>query len=265
LEEELAMLIESVEPFPNRFIPFFHVDPKTTSDLTPPRIEEILAVTGDFVSFQGYGETAFYRHPWLCTNLTDPPWPEALAAMEENNLVVMIHLTSAQLPGFKAMLIERPGLTVLLHGPELVNELPELLKEHLNLYYTLDTATTMFLDGPHPHPLMYPRSGGRTEFLAEYRANRDTMLQSALSTWNPVLEAAPDRVMWGTDVSMGWHADAQVYEALMEFSNIFLENLPSALARSYAFDNALRLFGAGMVVDPTSLDLLLGEDSETDR
>ena len=75
LEEELGRLLEAAGPNPGRFIPFYDLGPDRVSDVKLTRLEEILGGTEEFVSLRGYGESAFYRHPWRGTTLTDAPWP----------------------------------------------------------------------------------------------------------------------------------------------------------------------------------------------
>jgi hypothetical protein len=80
-------------------------------------------------------------------------------------------------------------------------------------------------------------------------ADPQSLAEQKASDWLPVLQAAPDRVMWGTDVAFGWHLDEDVYGMLVDFSRRFVEQLPAELRDGYARLNAERLLGAGVSFD----------------
>ncbi len=72
--------------------------------------------------------------------------------------------------------------------------------------------------------------------------NWDTILENSYDRWIKTVEAAPDRVLWGTDVSSEWHFDRDVYKTLVEFSQEFVEMLPKEYRDGYMSENAKRLF-----------------------
>lgn len=233
----LARLAE----YPGRFVPFLHVNPRAPADIDPARWEPLLAERPG--TFKGFGEIALYRPPFQSTRLTDEPWSAVFDAIARHDLWLMLHLRDAeQLPELETMLARYPRTKVLLHGPELRTELPELLTHYPNLAYTLDTAT--LLERPIPNSnrtLMYPASGLGDHFVSTFDEGYQAMLVQAIERWTPVLRAAPDRVLWGTDVSADWHLHPEVYRRLVQFTSDFSDALPPELQAPFAYQNALNL------------------------
>jgi hypothetical protein len=128
--------------------------------------------------------------------------------------------------------------------------MPDLLRQHPNIYYTLDTATLLLLwpdDGSMPTNLMYSPAG-RDGFMVLFDANREHLLEEGLRLWLPTIEAAPERVLWGTDVSEPWHIEPDIYQRLIAFSRDFIARLPEQYRQGYEQGNAVSLFGERGVV-----------------
>jgi hypothetical protein len=84
----------------------------------------------------------------------------------------------------------------------------------------------------------------REDFVRRFDAERDAILEESFQRWLPTVLAAPDRVMWGTDVHASWHFEPEVYDRLMDFARRWIAMLPSELRDPYAYANADRLIGA---------------------
>lgn len=242
---------------PERFVLFFHVDPKRPSDSDPARLEKVLA-SEHAPLFSGFGESAFYRDPWRSHLLSEEPWPGVLELAAREELVVMVHVRGDQSGDLERALAEHPDTTLLVHGPELLPDLPRLLAEHDNLLFTLD-ASTYLREPAEPGverprtPLMFPPVEGdaaaRSWFLETHDRELDRMMEDAVREWTPVVAAAPDRVFWGTDVAFAWHTDDAVYGRILDFSRDFIAALPAETRDAYAFDNARQRFGVGVTVE----------------
>ena len=205
-------------------MPFFDIDPETSRDLNRENVSR--AYFASDIPFLGFGETAFYREPLDRASLASSGWHEIFQFSQEENLIIMIHLRRDQADELRTMLRTYPDTRVLLHGPEIPNELPALLQDHQNLYYTLDTATLLISPGRPPLPpfnLMYPDGeGSASQFVNDFERHRDALLDNAIKTWSPVIRDAPNQVLWGTDVSLSWHIEREVYSRLITFSNDFI-------------------------------------------
>lgn len=253
-EENYAETIELVKHNPGRFVPFFNGDPDTITDISTDNLQALLDVDTKNI-YKGIGEYAFYQEPLLGTSLTTEPWPSVFAWAAEHDLVIMIHLVSTQADELDEMLTQYPNTQILLHGSELLDELPALLAEHENLWLTLDTANLLVVPGELRQVIMFPVQGGEEdelsdseraeEFVELYDANETSMLTTAEADWAPVFEAAPDRILWGTDVAFSWHFTSRVYSRLISFSEQFLERLELEDQANYRKNNAKILLGDG--------------------
>lgn len=189
--------------------------------------------------FYGLGEVTFYSGAEQGLRFTDDPIPEYFEMSAAEDLVLMLHPTEEQAADVGPMLSAFPDARLLLHGFELAgmgDTLPTLLAEHENLYWTHDTAT---MTGG-----LMVRSNGQADFVDRFEANRDRYLDRAAQVLPPLLEAAPDRVMWGTDVVADWHVDPDVYGRLVAFSEDVIDSLPDEHRDPYAYENAVALFDA---------------------
>ena len=186
----------------------------------------------------GIGEVTFYAGREQGKALTDDPFPEYFQLAAEEDLVLMLHPTEQQADGLGPMLEQYPEATLLLHGHELLgtgDHLRALLREHDNLYWTYDTAT--MLGG------LTVRAAGKSDFIDRFEADRDRYRRRVTQRLPPLLEAAPDRVMWGTDIVADWHVDPDVYSRLLAFSEDVRDALPTEHRDPFAYENAVTLFG----------------------
>lgn len=246
-----------IDSNPGRFVPFYNGDPNTLSEISVINLQAILDKDTKNL-FRGIGEFAFYQDPLLGTTLTDDPWPEIFAWAADNDLTIMIHLNQDQGTELDTMLTAYPTTRVLLHGSELAlaGELADLLAEHDNLFYTLDTANMLNQD---LMPIMFPVQGGdeddvsdtkrANDFIDTYDAAEAEMLANAVATYSDIFTAAPDRVLWGTDVAFAWHMRKAVYRRLHSFSEQFAATLDESVRSNYLNGNAVSLFGEGVTVE----------------
>lgn len=220
------------------FVPFFHVDPEAPSDMAPERLAPVLRDVGLF--FRGIGEVGLYQPPWRGTSIADDPWPEVFRFAAERDLFLMLHLVEGEAGPLDRMLSRFPDTKVLLHGTELRDRLPELLREHDDLSFTLDTASLLVEPGAGP---LQVTAGGVEVFVESFDEGWRESLAWALDEWLPVVQAAPDRVMWGSDVAVAWQSELAVYARLVAFSRAFIDRLPRPLRFPYAAANARHLLG----------------------
>lgn len=249
LDDTYAETVATVRMNPGRFVPFYNGDPNSIEEISVENLQAILDNdTRDL--FKGIGEFAFYRDPLTNTALTSDPWPDVFQWASDNDLIIMIHLNSNQGTELDTMLDNYPTTTVLLHGRELAQagELATLLADHPNLYFTLDTANMINVDGP----LMFPVAGGgddtvsdktrASDFIEAYDANVTTMLSDSHTLFDELFAVAPNQVLWGTDTAFTWHTRPAVYRRLIEFTEAFDQRT------GYVTTNALTLFGEGVTL-----------------
>lgn len=236
INKQFDSLRENLSGLNVGFIPFFSI--------FNPSLSSIQAMyVGREGTFFGIGEIGFYEGPLLGTSLAEDPWPAIFEYAAKENLFLMLHPTQKQANDLEKMLARYPDTKVILHGYELLNTglVEDWLRSYKNLYWTYDLAT--MLDG-----YMY-RVQNADDFVMWYDANKKQYLASVSNKLLPLLEAAPERVMWGTDVVAAWHMEPEVYNRLMEFSYELVDSLPSKHRANYAHDNAQRIFDSGIIFE----------------
>lgn len=221
----------------NTFVSFFHVDPKKPSDMAARRLGAV--VSNSKFKFWGVGELGLYRKPWQTTSLADPIFTEVFEFASTHKIFVMIHPRHNQLNELAARLARHPNTRFLVHGIEHDKNLVTLAKNYENLFLTIDTSSLLRVAG---EPLMFNSRGGKSYFIDAFDTNYQSMLKAALETMQPLIAAAPSRVMWGTDVAFTWHTHADVYTRLIRFSREFIGKLNEENRVGYAVRNARRAF-----------------------
>lgn len=188
--------------------------------------------------FAGIGEIIFYGGPMQGTSLTAEPWPALFQYAAAGNVPLMIHPTTEQADGLETMLADYPDATVMAHGGEF-NLSPEtlqpILEAHENLYWTIDAGS--MLNG------LVLRASGAADFVSRYDRQVEEFHGLVEQVLPPLMESAPDRVMWGTDLATNWNTDPRVYSRVMDWTRAAIESLPSTYQQKYAAGNAKRLFG----------------------
>lgn len=188
--------------------------------------------------FAGIGEIIFYGGPMQGTSLTADPWPALFEYAATRDVPLMIHPTKAQAEGLETMLAEYPDATVMAHGGEF-NLSPEtlqpILEAHENLYWTIDAGS--MLNG------LVLRASGAADFVSRYDRQVEEFHRLVEQVLPPLMESAPDRVLWGTDLATNWNTDPEVYSRIMDWTRAAIDSLPSEDQQKYAATNAKRLFG----------------------
>ncbi len=238
MDKEFDSLRESLSGLNAGFIPFFIGD---ESQLSLAKIKNTRNEREE--TFFGIGEFSFYVEPLKGTSLTEDPWPEIFEYAGKENLFLMLHPTQKEANDIEKMLAEYPNTKVILHGYESLNsgKVEKWLRTYKNLYWTYDLAT-MF-DG------YFYRVENAEDFIRWYEANKGIYLISVNKRLLPLLEAAPDRVMWGTDIVAEWHVEPEVYNKLIEFSRELIDSLPPQYQTNFAHDNAQRIFNSGIMFE----------------
>jgi len=155
----------------------------------------------------------------------------------ENNLIMMIHPRVSDLEDLHEALQHNRKTIFLLHSGEGVEKIiPPLLQENENLYYSIDAD------------LLYPYGiamAGMTkeEFMNNLQSDGMyfRILASALHYWKPLIEAHPDRIIWGTDALWSWHFEDEVYSELTFFARDFIGGLSPEVQEKFAYKNAERM------------------------
>ncbi|MDA1035437.1 MAG: amidohydrolase family protein, partial [Chloroflexi bacterium] len=114
----------------------------------------------------------------------------------------------------------------------------DLMDTFPNIYYTVDA---LLGDGYFLHPEETP--AGMLAQTEDY----PPMLAYDLDFWKEIIEAHPDRFMWGTDrggiVVWGW--DVEIGRRMVDYARAFIGQLDPAVQEKFAYQNAERLIQTG--------------------
>lgn len=260
-DEDLGYLLAALEQAPGRLLPYF--SPGYEADKNRRLLGDELV--DDYA--EAHRTSSSIAGPELLAGIGEleimdwqvPPDDARVRQLyefaEENSLGVMLHILPGQTPALKRALTAHPDATFLLHMyPEDFDEeraaLISAFGAHPNLFFTLD-ADHMLFDVDAHTGLLYkyedePFEDGAAGFLADYDRKAASMLQAARDRYGPLIEAHPDRVMWGTEMNPRYNFEPEVYDRVIDFSRQFLGAFPAA-QDAVAYQNARLVYGPGVV------------------
>ena len=96
----------------------------------------------------------------------------------------------------------------------------------------------------------YSLLDSRIENKKQFMKNLDSeqtyylLLASALNFWKPIIEAYPNRMMWGTDLYYWWHFDPDVLHKIAQFGRDFISELDPEVQERFAYRNAVGLLNS---------------------
>ena len=239
---------------PGRVVPFFSLGlpaeetkPLVGEQLTNRYRETLAAIQEqageDFI--KGFGEIEQYA--WNIQP-NDPKMLQLFDLAAENNLAVMFHPAVGQSSEVKKVLERYSRTTFLIHMfPEDLSRDREqyinLLKTHQNLYFSVDVDHMMF-DGQTGLLYKYEDDEVKTaarKFIANYDQNERNLLNTALERYRPLIEAVPDKVMWGTEGGTDYVYEPEVYDRMIKFTRLFIGELKPEVQEKFAYRNAEKL------------------------
>ena len=124
-----------------------------------------------------------------------------------------------------------PEITFIVHGDGVRPYIHGLMDDYPNIYFT-------FNDIFDEHSPLF-RFGDKEEFMSAMRGDWDRLLENAVDLYKPMIEAHPDRYMWGTDrADIAWNYDEDIGQLLAEFGRAFIGMLDSEVQEQVAYKNA---------------------------
>lgn len=241
LEGEIDRYVEALEDYPGAFIPFFQLEVDEPNDLTIEALEDALAASEGRIDYAGYGELVFDGGEWEGTSLTSQVMRDLFEFAGEHDLVLLLDIASDQGSELKEMLADYPDTIVLYQGNHISRtNVKNWLQTYDNLYFTADVESMMVgLDGFNSYG---------DSFVDEYDENVEEWVEDAINTYVPIIEAAPEKVLWGTDVADSFMFGSDEYDRVMDFTERFLEGLDEEYHDAFLFENSFELFGEGVTV-----------------
>jgi hypothetical protein len=212
--------------------------------------------------YQGVGEIALYQTDLQSVTFNTAAMQTVFQKVNELKGVVMIHLSTLGMGGRATELSEvepsvrdYPDCTFLFHGrKDDMKLVAQLMAEYSNVYFTIDANDSIFTSKLTGYNLLFPDGAvddTAARFLADVKKlGVQALVQNGLDNLMTLLEAYPDKVMWGTDLSSTWHFDDDVFDTVINLSRAVIGQLPAELQEKYAYKNAQALFGRLLATTP---------------
>lgn len=237
--QDYAAFLEQVTEPGVEYLPFMSAPPPG------PRLDSSLRSLYESAgpAFWGIGEWKPQQEPAPPADgdRYTPLW--GLAA--DLDIPVMFHPQNAQEGTVEPALAGHPETTFVLHGHQMLGygkdgpgfgpTVPRLLEEYDNLYWQMDVG--VMLSG---RLLRYSRAA---ELVNWYESEGDGVVEIYRGILPELLAAAPERVLWGTDIARSWNLEADAFSILIDFTERVLEAVPTRHHAPYKRENARQLFG----------------------
>ena len=236
-DSSVSMFSDIKKEYPNKIVAFYMPTPLSSID---PEYNTIIGMLEEYKGlYQGLGEIKFAYHEVENDKPEDKKYLGLYQIADDYQLIIMMHPREDQMDALKRLLEKYPSVPFLLHGvKEMREEIGRLMDSHNNLYYSVDAELTSIYGWGLEHQ---SRGPSKEEYLSYLRANFDIILKKSLQEWKTLIEAHPDRFVWGTDRWYRWHFDYEVGGLLEEMGRTFIGQLDPTVQEKFAYKNAERL------------------------
>jgi len=262
-DQGLGEVIDAVQKHPHRIIPFFNpgiggeeVEQYLGETLTgwytnTLRASQVIAGT-DFI--RGFGEVE--TQEWNARH-NDPKIINIIKLAQKNNINFMFHPVASKIDDVKKIVEAYPNTIFLIHMfredlAKSTDKLIKILKEHDNLYFSMDAAhiihdnnMDIIYDYDSPN-----KQSSISKLVSTYDSKEKSMAKSAIQAYKPLVDAAPDKVMWGTEIGPEYAFDPKVFDRAIKISRLVIAGFDEEDREAVGYKNALRVFGQGVVANP---------------
>ncbi|PIN73262.1 hypothetical protein COV20_03460 [Candidatus Woesearchaeota archaeon CG10_big_fil_rev_8_21_14_0_10_45_16] len=262
-DKGLGEVIAAAQKHPHRIIPFFNpgiggeeIQEKRylQTELLGWYKKTLTAskriVGDDFI--KGFGEVE--TQEWSARH-NDPRILELIDLAKANNIDFMFHPVASKIDDVERIVEAYPQTTFLIHmyREDLAKSMPRLitiLNEHDNLYFSMDAAHIIHIDGDVIYEFDSANKDASVQKFVNYYDSKESLLVSnAIKAYKPLVDAAPDKVMWGTEIGPEYAFEPEVFDRAVKISRLVIAGFDKEDQEAVAYKNALRVFGEGVVAD----------------
>ena len=260
----LGEIIDAAKKHPYRVIPFFN--PGIGGEEVGRYLGESL--TGMYKStlsasqkiagkgfIRGFGEVE--TQEWNVRH-DDQKVLQLISLAQKNGISFMFHPVAAKIGDVGKIAEAYPDTTFLIHmyREDLDKSraaLITLLKEHDNIYFSMDAAHILFVDSLGGDLVYVYDSENKQSsidtFVSVFDSREKAMTADAIKAYKPLVDAVPDKVMWGTEIGPEYAFDPRVFDRAVKISRFVIAGFDKEHQEAVGYKNALRVFGEGAVVD----------------
>src|SRR3989344_1210387 len=257
----LGEVIVAVQKHPQRVIPFFNpgiggeeVEKYLGEQLTGMYTKTLAAsqkiVGKEFIRGLGEVET----QEWTARH-NDARVLQLINLAQKNDINFMFHPVASKISDVEKIIEAYPDMTFLIHMyredlDDSMTQLIKILKEHDNLYFSMDAAHIIHIDGDAIYDFdSTNKQSSISEFVSYYDSKENIMINNAIKAYKPLVDAVPDKVMWGTEIGPEYAFDSKVFDRAIKASRFVIAGFDKEHQEAVGYKNALRVFGQGVVVD----------------
>ena len=258
----LGEVISAAQKHPRRIIPFFNpgiggeeVEKYLGETLTGMYSKTLVAsqkiVGKNFIRGLGEVET----QEWVVRH-NDQKVLQIVNLAKNNNIHFMFHPVASKIDDVEKIVETYPNTIFLIHMyredlDKSMNRVIKILKEHENIYFSIDAAHILFVDG---NDIIYTYDSENKEssikrFISTVDSKEKNIITDAITAYKPLVDAVPDKVMWGTEIGPEYAFDPQVFDRAVKISRFVIAGFKKEHQEAVGYKNALRVFGEGIVVD----------------
>ncbi len=257
----LGEVIDAVQKHPYRVIPFFNPGiggedaEQYLGDTLTGWYSKTLAASkmiagDDFI--RGFGEIE--TQEWGVQH-DNPKVLQLINLAQRNNINFMFHPVASGMDDVERIVKAYPDTTFLIHMyredlDQSMSNLIRILKENNNLYFSMDAAHIIHVKGMD---IIYDYDSGDTarsvaDFIDTLNSKEKSIIDSAISTYKPLVDAVPDKVMWGTEIGPEYAFEKEVFDRAIKVSRFVIAGFKKEHQEAVGYKNALRMFGEGVTV-----------------
>ena len=223
----------ATEQYPDLFVPFIQASRSGMATLEGEILDVMIDVEPDL--FAGFGEVG--------DSPTEPinPKPDSeiytgdfQVVENRGNMLVYFHPGMGHEENLERALQRFSDVTFIIHADFVRPHVKGIMDRNPNVYYTYNDIFGDLIETF--------RFGEKATFLSDMRSEWDRLLDEADDLYREMIEAHPDRFMWGTDRGdIVWGYDEEVGQILTEFGRAFIGRFDPAIQADLGYKNAERL------------------------
>lgn len=224
----------TVEEYPSVFIPFLQASANGATTLAGESLEVMLGVRPNL--FFGFGEVG------SSPTESDNPAPDSdiytgdWEVVRDHGIPVWYHPGEGHIESLERAVQSFPETTFIVHGDVIRPYIDGILDRNPNVYFTYNDIFDDLI------PTF--RFGEKDVFVSDMRSDWDRLLDEAFEMYGSLIEAHPDRYMWGTDRGdIVWQYDEDIGQLLTEYARAFIGRFDPEIQDLIAYKNAERLIG----------------------
>lgn len=258
----LGEVIDAAQKHPYRIIPFFNpgiggdeveqfLGEKLTGMYSKTLSASLNIVGNGFI--RGFGEVE--TQEWDARH-NDPRVIQLIDIAKNNDINFMFHPVASKIDDVEKIIEAYPDTIFLVHMfredlAKSTDKLIKILKEHDNLYFSMDAAHIVH-DNNMDHIYGFDSANEQSsikKFVSYYDGKEKTFISSAIKAYKPLVDAVPNKVMWGTEIGPEYAFDPKVFDRAVKASRYVIAGFAPEHQEAVAYKNALRVFGEGVVAD----------------